>query len=298
MDIGKYEAFLRVAELGNLTRAAGELGYTQSAVSRIVADLEKEWDVCLLTRSRSGVALTTAGENLLPRIRAVCAAQRELDQRVSALHGLTSGTVRVGTFPSTSVHWLPRIIKSFLEQYPNIHFEVVSDIEYRRVEDMISSGRVDCGFIALPAAQDLKTMFLRQDRYMAVLPPDHPLAGMEGYPVERFAQDPFIKLEDGRDREVAAILEKCRVKPNLRYRVNDDYAVMSMIENGLGVSILTELMVHRTPYRVAIRPLDPPQFRDIGLAARSFSELPPAASRFVDYVKAWIKEEENQKETP
>ena len=56
MDVGKYEAFLRVAELGNLTRAAGELGYTQSAVSRIVADLEKEWDVCLLTRSRSGVA--------------------------------------------------------------------------------------------------------------------------------------------------------------------------------------------------------------------------------------------------
>lgn len=298
MGVEKYEAFLRVAELGNLTRAAEELGYTQSAVSRIVADLEKEWDLRLLTRSRTGVALTSAGEHLLPRIRAVCAAQQELEQRVSALHGLDSGTVRVGTFPSTSVHWLPRIIKSFQERYPNIHFEVVSDLEYRRVEELIASGRVDCGFIALPASQELKTLFLRQDRYMAVLPPDHPLAEAVSYPVERFGEDPFIKLEDGRDREVTAILERSRVKPNLCYRVNDDYAVMSMVENGLGVSLLTELMVHRTPYRVAVRPLEPLQFRDIGLAARSFSELPPAAARFVDYVKAWIKEEENKKETP
>ena len=100
------------------------------------------------------------------------------------------------------------------------------------------------------------------------------------------------------DDDAAAILERSRVKPNLCYRVNDDYAVMSMVENGLGVSLLTELMVHRTPYRVAVRPLEPLQFRDIGLAARSFSELPPAAARFVDYVKAWIKEEENKKETP
>lgn len=291
MDVGKYEAFLRVAELGNLTRAAEELGYTQSAVSRIVADLEREWGVRLLTRSRTGVALTTAGEDLLPRLRAVCDAQRELEQRVGQLHGLTFGTVRVGTFASTSVHWLPRIMKSFLARYPNIRFEIVSHIEYREIEDMIASGRVDCGFIALPAVRELETLFLSRDMYMAVLPADHPLAGAERYPMARFAQDPFIKLEDERDREVADIMEHCHVRPNLRYQVNDDYAVMSMVESGLGVSTLTGLVVRRTPYRVATLPLDPPQFRDIGLAARSFRGLSPAAARFVEYVKEWVEQE-------
>ncbi len=69
MDVIKYQVFLRVVELGNLTRAAEELGYTQSAVSRIVADLEREWGVVLLTRSRTGVVLTPAGEELLPSPR-------------------------------------------------------------------------------------------------------------------------------------------------------------------------------------------------------------------------------------
>lgn len=291
MDVGKYEAFLRVAELGNLTRAAEELGYTQSAVSRIVADLEQAWGVRLLIRSRTGVALTTAGEDLLPRLRAVCAAQRELEQQVGQLHGLTFGTVRVGTFASTSVHWLPRIMKSFLARYPDIRFEVVTHIEYRQIEDMIVSGRVDCGFIALPVVQDLETIFLSRDMHMAVLPEDHPLAGAKSYPVARFAQDPFIKLEDDRDREIVDVMERCHVRPNLRYQVNDDYAAMSMVESGLGVSALTELVLRRTPYRVVTLPLDPPQFRDIGLAARSFRGLSPAAARFVEYVKEWVKQE-------
>lgn len=291
MDVGKYEVFLRVAELGNLTRAAEELGYTQSAVSRIVADLEQEWGMRLLSRGRGGVTLTTAGEDLLPRIRAVCGADRELAQQVGELHGLTFGTIRVGSFNSTSVHWLPQIMKSFLAKYPNIRFKVVTHIEYREIEDWIAAGRVDCGFIALPTALELETIFLSRDMHMAVLPADHPLAGEACYPVERFAQDPFIKLEDERDREMVEIMERCHVKPNLRYQVNDDYAVMSMVESGLGVSALTGLVVQRTPYRVAIRPLDPPQFRDIGLAARSFRELSPAAARFVEHVKEWVKKE-------
>ena len=120
MDIGKYRALLRTVEMGNITRAAEELGYTQSAVSRIIADLEQEWGVTLLTRGRMGVVLSSAGEALLPHLRAVCNADRELLEEVDQLHGLTRGTIRVGTFNSISVHWLPRLMKTFLERYPGI----------------------------------------------------------------------------------------------------------------------------------------------------------------------------------
>lgn len=291
VDVTKYQVFLRAAELGNLTRAAEELGYTQSAVSRIVADLEREWGMVLLTRGRTGVVLTPAGEELLPRIRGVCNAQRELAEGVGELHGLASGTVRVGVFNSAAVHWLPRIMKSFLSKYPNIRFEVLNHIEYRQIEEWIAGGQVDCGFLALPAAQELETLFLRRDEHMAVLPADHPLAGADRYPIARFGQDPVVKLEDERDREVEDIMERFRVKPNIRYRVNDDYAVMSMVECGLGVSVLTGLVMRRTPYQVATLHLDPPQYREIGLAVRSFRELTPAAARFVEHVKAWIQEE-------
>ena len=291
VETGKYEVLLQVADLGNLTHAAEALGYTQSAVSRIVADLEKEWDVQLLLRGRNGAKLTTAGEEILPRLRAVCNAQRELEEQIGHLHGLTFGTVRIGSFPSTSMHWLPPIIKAFQTEYPDIQFEVITQIEYRGVEDMITSGRVDCGFIALPCSSNLETIFLHRDRHMAVVPEDHPLAKAKSYPITRFGEDPFIKLEDERDREVSEFLERYHVKPNLRYRGNDDYTIMSMVENGLGVSSLTELVLQRTPFHVAVCPLDPPQYRDIGLAVRSFDTLSPAAKQFVDYVEMWAKKE-------
>ena len=289
METGKYEVFLQVAEMGNLTHAAESLGYTQSAVSRIITDLEKEWHVQLLRRGRNGARLTTAGEEILPRIRAVCNAQQELEEQVGQLHGLTFGTVRIGSFPSASIQWLPKIIKSFQEEYPDIQFEVITHAEYRGIEDMIEEGRVDCGFIALPCAGDLETIFLRRDRHMAVLPENHPLAKSKSYPITRFAEDPFIKLEDDRDREVQEILEHYHVKPNIRYKGNNDYAIMSLVENGLGVSALTELVLQRTPFHVAIRPLDPPQFREIGIAVRSFDALSPTARRFVDYVEECFK---------
>ncbi len=294
MDVSKYEVFLQVVDQGNLTRAAEALGYTQSAVSRIVADLEREWQLTLLTRGRTGVVLTAAGEDLLPHIRGVCNAQRELEEGVGELHGLTFGTVRVGSFSSTSVHWLPPMMKSFLSKYPNIRFEILTATEYRQIEDWIAGGQVDCGFIALPIVQELETVFLRRDMHMAVLPADHPLARGKSYPISRFAQDPFIKLEDDRDREIVSIMERLQVKPNLRYQVNDDYSAMSMVECGLGVSALTWLVVQRTPYRVVTLPLDPPQYRDIALAARSFEALSPVAARFVDHVKEWIQEEQER----
>ena len=284
METGKYRALLRTAELGSITRAAEDLGYTQSAVSRILSDLEQEWGVTLLLRGRSGVTLTAAGEALLPGLRAVCNAERELQEEVAELHGLTRGTIRVGTFNSISVHWLPRLMKSFLEKYPAIRFEILTHIEYREIEDWVASGHVDCGFISLPCALDLDTVFLRRDRHMAVLPADHPLAGAECYPIDRFAQDPYIKMEDDRDREVIQIFEHCGVKPNLQYLVNDDYAAISMVESGLGVSVLTELVLRRTPYHVVVKPLDPPQFRDIGLAVRDRETASPATARFLSHV--------------
>lgn len=291
METGKYRALLRTAELGNITRAAEELGYTQSAVSRIIADLEQEWGVTLLTRGRTGVVLSSAGETLLPYLRAVCNADRELQEEVAELHGLTQGTIRVGTFNSFSVHWLPQIMKTFLSRYPGIRFEVLTHIEYREIEDWVATGHVDCGFIALPPALPLDTMFLRRDRHLAVLPTDHPLASGECYPLTRFAEDPFIKLEDDRDREIVQIFDRYQVKPNLQYRVNDDYAAIAMVENGLGVSVLTELVLQRTPYRVTVKPLDPPQFRDIGIAVRTQRSVSPATARFLTHVEEWVSGE-------
>lgn len=290
MNLTKYQVFLKAVELGSFTRAAEALGYTQSAVSRVVADLEREWDMELLTRNRGGVALSSGGETLLPYIRAVCNAGEELEEQVAALHGLTSGTLRVGTFTSVSIHWLPAIMKEFLSRYPGIRFELVSSWEFAEIEDLVRRGQVDCGFLGLPAGDDLEVTPLRRDRLLAVLPLNHPLAGAPCYPIARFAQDSYIRISEERDAEISRIFLEEGIRPNLQYTVNDDFAILAMVEQGLGVSIMPELVLQSTGRAVSAIPLDHPRYRDIALAFRSGRRPSPLAAHFLTCVEQWVAE--------
>ena len=94
MAVHKYSAFLKVIELGSISKAADELGYTQSAVSRMIADLENEWGLMLLKRSRAGLALSSDGIEMLPYVRALCEKYREMQDQANAIHGLETGLRR------------------------------------------------------------------------------------------------------------------------------------------------------------------------------------------------------------
>lgn len=288
MNTIKCQILLKAVELGSITRAAEEMGYTQSAVSRSIADLEREWNVTLLTRNKDGVVLTTQGESLLPDIQALCNAQRTLESQVSALHGLTSGTLRVGTFTSVSIHWLPGMMKEFLALYPGIRFQLVSRWEFTEVEELVRRGAVDCGFLGLPAGDSLDISTLRRDRLLAVLPPDHPLANAPCYPMARLTQDPFILIQENWDMEISRIFQEEGVRPNVQYTLSDDFAILAMVEQGLGVSILSEMLVRSTARHVAAIPLERPRYREIGLAVRRGGPVPPLTRRFREFTLQWL----------
>lgn len=232
MELSKYEAFLKTVELGNITQAADVLGYTQPAVSRVIADLEREWGVPLLIRNRTGVSLTPEGEYLIPQIRAVCAAQRELEGSVERLLSLDGGTVRVGSFHSVAANWLPQIVRSFLQIYPNVDIQISYNLEYSAIENSIIQGGVDCGFVTLPlnvrSTPPLHTFFLKREQLCAVLPPDHLLARAKSYPVTRFSEDPFIPIREDQDRDMSRIFKSCGVRPNIRYFAEDSNIIASM----------------------------------------------------------------------
>lgn len=294
MELSKYEVFLKTVELGNITRAADVLGYTQPAVSRVITDLEREWGIPLLIRSRGGVKLTTEGQQLLPSIRAVCCAQRDLEASVSGLLGLTRGSVRIATFHSVAAHWLPQIVQSFLSLYPNIEFDISCELEYSSSELKLIQGDVDCAFVTLPlnihANPPLRTIFLKRDPIYVALPLNHPLATAPAYPVSRFAEDALIYIRETHDRDITTIFDCCNVHPNTRYFMEDSYAIASMVESGMGVGIINGLIASRMPYHIALIPMDPPQYRDIALAVRSQGTLSPVLSRFLEYVQSWVAE--------
>ena len=112
------------------------------------------------------------------------------------------------------------------------------------------------------------------------------MAALEKIPASALAEQPFILLDKAgeRDKDVMQVFERAGIVPKVRFTTLDDYAVMSMVEHGLGVSILPKLILRRIPYRVALRPLAQPVFRQIGLATRQGEELAPAARRFLTYL--------------
>ena len=282
-SISKYMAFVRTVELGSFTRAGQALGYTQSGISRMIHDLETEWNVVLLKRSRSGVQLTSDGMKLLPYARELCGGYERLQAQVDEINGLKSGLIRIGTFSSVATHWLPNIIREFRKDYPGIEYELLLG-DYTEIEDWIAEGRVDCGFLRLPAKAEFETIFLEQDRLMAVLPEDHPLADCDRFPVAALCDYPFMLLEKGAKAEISEIFEANGLSPRVQFTTWDDYAIMSMVEGGLGISILPELILRRTPYRIVAKELDIPAYRSIGLALKDKKTSSLAVKRFIGYL--------------
>jgi DNA-binding transcriptional LysR family regulator len=112
----RYRAVMKIVETGGFTRASEELGYTQSAVSQMVQSLEEELGTVLFIRSKKGVVLTPDGAELLPYIKNICHAYRELTEKRKEMEGIQNATIRIGTFASVSCHWLPGLIKTFKEK--------------------------------------------------------------------------------------------------------------------------------------------------------------------------------------
>lgn len=284
MNIQKYMALIRTVEYGSFTKAAQMLNYSQSGISRMINDLEKEWGVSLLERGRSGVRLTSDGLRLLPYARSVCAEYQKLQAQVEELNGLQSGLIRIGTFSSVATHWLPKIIQEFQRDYPHIDYELLLG-DYGEIERWIVEGRVDCGFVRLPTRPELQTIFLEQDPLLVVLPERHPLAGCERFPIQALCDYPFMLLQKGAKADVSEIFERCGLSPKIHFTTWDDYAIMSMVESGLGISILPGLILQRIPYRIVTKELEIPAFRKIGLALRDKKNASLAVRRFMDYIE-------------
>ena len=257
MAIHKYQAFVRVAEMGSITKAAEAMGYTQSAVSRMVADLEDEWNLNLLRRSRGGLALSSDGLMLLPYIKDFCSHYEALQEQANSLKGLETGFIRIGSCSSFSTQCLPSILKNFEQRYPRIVFQL-QNMEYSEAEEALCAGEIDCGFISAPYSPELDVTVLLRDRMLAVLPPNHPLADAPYYPLKRFSEERIIKLTD--------------------------YSIMAMVESGLGVAVLSELVTGRMPFDIRLKELDPPQYRDVAIAVKKGRRPSPATEKFIQIV--------------
>ena len=284
--MNRYLALQKIVELGSFSKAAGECCCTQSAISQMISSLEDELSLRLLKRSRNGVSLTDEGKRLYPFIEKTIYDYRVLKEKAKEIRGLEEGTVRIGTISSISSHWLPGLLKDFQKQYPKIEF-VLKQGDYDPILEWIKTGAVDFGFIAPQIANGIKSVFMKEGQMLAVLPKNHPLANLDVVPLEKLSSSPFILLEEGANvYEPLEAFKSVGIKPDIRYTMHDDYSIMSMVEAGLGVSILAQLVLMRSSaYNVVIKPTNPKIIRRLAIGYKDKQSMPIAARHFIEKLK-------------
>ncbi|SFP31664.1 LysR family transcriptional regulator [Salibacterium halotolerans] len=290
MTLAKYEIFRKTAETKSLTRAAEKLHLTQSAVSHAMNALEAELGFSLVNRARSGLTLTENGARMLEYIKEMLYLNEKMFQEANAIRGLDIGTVRIGTFTSVSSYWLPDIFKTFNTKYPGITIEVYEG-DYEEIEDWLLQGKIDCGFVSQVRAEDLNQTMLKREKLLCIVPADHEYADQESISFTQLEQAPFIMPRYGSRRyegyhDVKQYFKNHRIKADVTFELLDDYAIISMVRHGMGISILPEMLLHNLPPEVKSLDLEQDCHRTISIG--STQEPSPAARKFKDFVTSWI----------
>lgn len=288
MDTVKLAALLTAAELGSISKAAEKLGYTQSGVTHIISSLEDEAGFPLLVRGNRGVHFTAEGERLAPLIREVVQAAANLSQEVALTRGLERGTVRIGTYSSISMRWIPKILEAFQEKYPGISVELLEG-NGPEIEEWLTTGRIDIAFTSLQPHFSFDTIRIQDDPMMAVVPRTHPMAKAEVFPIGRFKGEPFLVYMTSSnvpDEDLARAMRIAGIPKKAKLSSNFDVTILSMVEHNLGVTIMPKLILEGSTADVAAIPLDPPLKRTLGMAMRAGRAASPAMRRMIECTKA------------
>ena len=282
METARCKAFLMSAETGSLSKAAEVLNYTPSGVSQLVSAFENELNLSLLRRTKKGVELTKDGEKIFPLVREFLDYENRIVELASEINGLLVGNITIASYFSVATHWLPCVIRDFRKKYPNVKIHIMEGIRqeiFKWIDDKIA----DVAFVTYKNPMPYDWITLAEDPMLAILHKDHPYAKCSSYPLKNCSEEDFIMPANSQDEDILEMFERNNLHPNVNFSTIDNFSTLSMVEQGLGMCIMNELITLRFQADVVKIPVDPPQHITLGIAVPSLKNTQPAVRRFIDY---------------
>ena len=290
MDLKKYEALIKAVECGSFSKAATELGYTQSGLTHMMNSLEEVVGFPLLKRGHYGIRLTENGETLLPLIRNLIDANQRLENAIDQINEHENSTIRIGSYASISIHWLPSILQNFQKSHPHVSI----DIQNTSIEEnyrWLREGKVDMVFGSKQADfSDLQWIPLHDDPLLAILPKNYSVNTTKVFPLENFDNAPFLMPAMGFDLDIMPYFKAYDINPSVRITSMDDPTILAMVARGLGTSILSELCIKDSNSDVRVMDINPPAYRQLGIALRKGQERTATVQKFVNCAKKVVAE--------
>lgn len=280
MSISKYRAFIQVAETGSLTKAARQLGYSQPGVSHMMDSLEAEMGFPLLIRNKDRIVPTENGKKVLYYCYQIIKNEDYLQETVSSIHGVLEGDIKLGAYNSMLSGFVAQAVRNFSNVYSNITFHLY-EVEHGAFQELLSRGAIDLAFMSEHVPKGFTFLPLFHDRSVVIMRADHPFAARKILTPAMLNGCDFIMPVETYADTVQVIMEKSPFSPHVKYQVASDVAAISMVANGLGIAVISNLQISQLPRSVVARELDGFYGRNLGIAVRSLKHASPAIKEFV-----------------
>lgn len=265
MDSKKLEILMTTVDLGSFTKASEVVGYTQSGLTHMMDALEREVGFPLLQRNHSGIRLTRQGQRLMPAIREFLQANANLENQIRAVAEEKTEVIRIAAYSSIAMHWMPEILYRFKRLCPGVSVDLRMVDHALEPFELLESGQSDVIFASRQNYACCDWTPLYHEQMYAILPKEYPLKEAGVFPLEEFSGQEFLMPYGRFDIDVRAALEPLGVKLNAQICRVDDETVIRMVGRGLGVSMMTELMIRGRTDDVLCVPVRPAAIRELGM---------------------------------
>lgn len=270
-----------VAETNSFTRAAERCLVVQSALSHQIARLEKELGARLFERTSRRVRLTPAGAAFLPAARQCLDAAERAAAEVAAAVGEVRGRLAVGLIPTVTAVDIPGALRDFRERYPGVRISLRVGASDELVEQ-VKEGALDVAFLGLPTTarpRGVAAHELARDRLVAVVAPDHPLAGESRVDLRRLSSEVFVDLPAGTAGRAQSDLafEAAGLTRDVAFEVTSADFIARLVGPGLGVAMLPTAYAPQLTGVVTIEVADAPARVEYVIWSR-FSRTPAATA--------------------
>jgi DNA-binding transcriptional LysR family regulator len=288
LDPRRLEVLRAVAEHGSFSAAAEALSFTQPAVSRQIATLEREAGTQLLQRMPRGIRLTEAGRILLGHTEAILGRMAAAQTQIDAVARLEAGRLRIGSFSTANATVVPRAIARFSREHPEVELSLSESVSSQLIPKL-RAGELDLGLATDPSAhelEDLDVIDLVEDPMLVALPHGH-----------RLAHKPRLRLRDLRDETWIEgerpdcgrpLFRACAIagfEPRIRFGAEQWLGKQGLVAAGVGVTLIPGLAVAGVRDDIVLRSLaDGPTRRVVALLPEGYRA--PAAEPFVDVLRA------------
>jgi DNA-binding transcriptional LysR family regulator len=265
MNISQLRAFVEVVERGSFSAAAKALAVSQPAVTMQIQGLEADLGATLLERRYRKVDLTDAGRALLPTARDVIAKLDVVRAEIGRLSDTVGGHLELAVSTTPGQYILPRLLGSFLREYPDVTVSL-RVYDTAGVVERVESGEAHFG---MTGARIPRTKVAYEemgaDRLLMICPPDSPLASRAGVALAEIAEYPFIVRESGSGTRMVfeAALRGGGIDPgdlHVIMELGTSEAIVTAVEGGMGVGVVSHWMADKALALGTVGQIDTPDF--------------------------------------